>query len=175
MNDAELKVWLREQLVRQRQPSHLKKPCLVWTGSRDKDGYGRLAYNGKMLLSHRLRWYLEYGYWPKDCLLHHCDVPSCCRLSHLYEGSDRDNANDRIERLRTPRGEDNTRATLTDKEVIDMRRLRRNYGLSYRKIGDRFCVSRDAAHAACTGKTWGHLNHIEKPVELINKGHRRRV
>jgi hypothetical protein len=67
--------------------------CWKWQGARDSGGYG--VYRGKR--AHRVAWEMENGAIPeKKQVLHRCNNPWCVRVEHLYLGTDRDNANDRI-------------------------------------------------------------------------------
>lgn len=54
-------------------------------------------------------------------------------------------------------GERSGRSTLTTVQVLEMRRLRAEDGLSYRKIAKRFAVADMTAYRAITGKNWSHL------------------
>lgn len=76
--------------------------CWLWTASLS-GGYGRfgLGGHGRNVYAHRLSWKLAYGEVPhgKD-VLHNCDTPCCVRPSHLFLGTDVDNARDRMEKGR---------------------------------------------------------------------------
>lgn len=62
----------------------LQGDCLVWTGSKRKDGYGTFSFMGVSHLAHRVAWFLIYGDWPQaDELNHRCENPSCVRVFHL--------------------------------------------------------------------------------------------
>lgn len=78
--------------------AHLDKTgeCWVWTGNRDRDGYGRIHFNGRRELTHRVAWILEHGPIPDGLLIRHavCDNPPCCRLAHLAPGTQSDNMQD---------------------------------------------------------------------------------
>ncbi len=71
--------------------------CWLWTGHKDKDGYGK----DKGRFAHRSV-YLEFiGPIPSGLLLcHHCDNPPCVNPSHLFLGSYQDNMNDMIKKNR---------------------------------------------------------------------------
>ena len=52
--------------------------CLVWTGCRNKKGYGQVSIAVSLpAMAHRVAWALAHGAWPSDCLLHSCDNPPC--------------------------------------------------------------------------------------------------
>ena len=87
----------------------VKKECLVWTGCTDKDGYGVKRLNGKNHRTHRLNWeYANDEEIPKGMLiLHTCDNPPCLLPSHLWLGTDEDNARDRADKGRSRGGRKN--------------------------------------------------------------------
>lgn len=75
--------------------------CWEWTGSKLAFGYGRVWWNGKLNLVHRLVYEALVEDIPKGLfVLHHCDNPPCFNPNHLYVGTDQDNSNDRVSRGR---------------------------------------------------------------------------
>ena len=75
--------------------------CLEWQGARDKDGYGKISGSGGkaegMVLTHRVAYEEAYGPIPNDrCVLHTCDNPPCCELTHLWLGDRADNNADMV-------------------------------------------------------------------------------
>jgi len=64
-----------------------------------KRGYPQLSYNGRVYKVHRFV-YLSLHPRLKKHVLHKCDNPKCVRPSHLYAGTDLDNARDRMVRGR---------------------------------------------------------------------------
>lgn len=58
--------------------------CLVWTGTKTHDGYGRLRVEGKMASVHRYAWERVHGPIPDGLVIDHkCHVRSCCNVAHL--------------------------------------------------------------------------------------------
>lgn len=75
--------------------------CLEWVGNRTPPGYGRLRFQSQEHYAHRLAWESENGPVPSGMyVLHKCDNPPCCDLTHLYVGTQRDNIHDIIDRGR---------------------------------------------------------------------------
>lgn len=56
--------------------------CWEWTGAVDKSGYGMIRVGKKVLLAHRLSFYLANLDWPAE-LCHSCHNRLCCNPSHL--------------------------------------------------------------------------------------------
>lgn len=70
--------------------------CIEWTGSRDKDGYGRTFTEGQAYQAHVLTWISFYGPVPDGMLvMHTCDNPPCINIDHLQLGTHATNAQDR--------------------------------------------------------------------------------
>ena len=73
----------------------MDSPCFEYMGGRFNTGYGQVSWEGKTWLAHRLIWFLMTEEHPKKSLvLHKCNNPICCRLSHLYLGTHADNTHD---------------------------------------------------------------------------------
>ena len=90
--------------------------CWMWTGSVDKDGYGRMRGSiDKVVWSMRApraSWECYVGLIPKGLMvLHHCDTPACINPQHLYLGTQAENGRDKKIRGRgrgnTPSGQSN--------------------------------------------------------------------
>lgn len=58
--------------------------CWLWTAAADDKGYGRVGWQGRTELVHRVSYRLLHGSIPDELPLDHlCRVPSCVRPSHL--------------------------------------------------------------------------------------------
>lgn len=69
--------------------------CHLWTGHKDRDGYGTFRYKDKKIRSHRAAYQLFVGKIPDGFLVcHTCDTPSCVNPKHLFIGTNKDNVND---------------------------------------------------------------------------------
>ena len=72
-------------------------PCWIWTGSSRAKGYGRISDKRHSEVTHRVAFRLTYGPIPDGMwVLHKCDTRLCCRPSHLFLGTAKDNKADCI-------------------------------------------------------------------------------
>jgi len=134
--------------------------CWNWKRYRDKDGYGSIKHNGKLLRAHRfvLSLKLKRHVLPRMMALHICDNPACCNPEHLYEGTATQNMRDKIARGRGAdlSGENNNSAKLTSQEVASIRFLHKT-GTSYSELMSIYGVSRAAISMIINNKTWRHI------------------
>lgn len=83
--------------------------CWNFTGTKDKNGYGRFTVKSitRSSRAHRLSYLLFVGNIPEGmCVCHHCDNPSCVNPNHLFLGTIRDNNLDKTIKNRVPKGTD---------------------------------------------------------------------
>lgn len=58
--------------------------CWIWTGSKNKKGYGHIEVGIKLKSAHRIMYELHVGVIPLNHDIHHkCNNPSCVRPTHL--------------------------------------------------------------------------------------------
>jgi len=116
--------------------------CILFRGCTSGFGHGRVNYNYKPILVHRI----AYAYYNNTnnlldlCVLHSCDNPSCIANEHLRLGTRADNSLDRSIR-------DRSNGKLSKQQVIDIYKsekslemLATEYGvhishISYIKVG----------------------------------------
>ena len=70
--------------------------CNEWTGPTIRGGYGRTYIKGVSTLVHRLVWELASGVPipAGKVIMHTCDNPPCCEVTHLQLGTQADNVAD---------------------------------------------------------------------------------
>lgn len=126
--------------------------CWEWQAAKQRGGYGVAFLNKKKWIAHRLAWFLVKDVVPQLHLLHSCDNPPCCNPNHLREGTDADNANDRIERGRTYHGERQWKARLTENDVREIRSLKGK--ISQSQIAKLFPTDQANVCRILSGKIW---------------------
>ena len=83
--------------------------CLIWQAAKNRQGYGCFNVprpNGKQkfVLAHRMASRLAFGPFDPDLdVCHHCDTPACVEPSHLFLGTQQDNASDAVSKGRMDR------------------------------------------------------------------------
>lgn len=99
--------------------------CFLWTGFVNRQGYGRIRWQGRNELVHRLSYELSTGVHPgAKFVCHKCDNPSCLNPDHLFLGTAKDNNKDRASKGRNMKGYwggAHPRAILTDAQVVQIR------------------------------------------------------
>lgn len=122
--------------------------CWVWRGCRNKDGYGRIRWQGRTQSAHRISWMITHGRKLIDGeqVLHHCDNPPCVNPNHLWVGTISQNMLDAFKKARKHNnGEWNPHATLTALQTQQIRAqfqtglfkrasLARQYGVNWSTI-----------------------------------------
>jgi len=126
------------------------KTCWLWTGVRNKKGYGTFRGGKNKVLVHCFAWKQYKGKWPEKKVLHTCDVANCLREEHLFEGTEADNTRDMLIKGREARGERSGAAKLTWKAVRKIRKSTR----SQSDLADEYSVNQSTISAVQNFRTW---------------------
>lgn len=82
--------------------------CLFWTAALQSMGYGKIWFEGKPQLAHRVAYQLTFGPIPEGKhILHNCDTPACVNPEHLFVGDPKANALDKSRKGRAKSGHEN--------------------------------------------------------------------
>lgn len=156
--------------------------CWEWkfskrgSGTRVGGGYGRFTIGATVYSAHRLTWELANGPIPEGLkVLHHCDNPPCCRLEHLFLGTDGDNVRDKFAKGRggigdshwtkqrpellghITRGEAQHSSKMTEDKVREMRQLWDAKILDSYQLGEKFGIRQSSAYKICSRQSWKHV------------------
>jgi hypothetical protein len=128
--------------------------CWLWTGTKNRKGYGQISVGNWPKAAHRLSYELFVGPLNNEqWLCHKCDVPACVNPDHLFLGDVFANKADQMAKWRHPHGGDHHSAKLSDNLVADLRSGR----LSTRDVMEITGADKSSVWAAKTGRTWSHL------------------
>jgi len=134
--------------------------CWEWVGACDSGGYGRMGLDGKYHPVHRLAYKSIYGnISDKINVLHTCDNRKCCNPNHLFLGTDKDNAIDKVRKGRQQRlcGELNGRCKLTNEQVKEIRILYSTNNYSYTQLSNKYNVTKANISNIINYKLWKHI------------------
>lgn len=152
MRESQQLKWLQQSVVLATSDA-----CIIWPFHTDRDGYGRIKWEGKNRAAHRLAYKLLRGQWPEPCGLHSCDTPSCCNPYHVQAGTHAENQHQKAHRGRSLRGEQQHDAKLT---VPEVRRIRQRYiprVVTYRQLAVEYNVTPALIRHIVTGRIWRHI------------------
>lgn len=130
--------------------------CLEFTGAKDPKGYGRVGYQKKTYLAHRLSYLAQFGELPQEKMVcHSCDNPSCIKPEHLFLGTNDDNMLDMLGKGRQQkrRGEDHSQARLSNEQVLAIRMDDR----IYRLIAEDYGISMPTIANIKAKRIWKNL------------------
>ena len=136
--------------------------CWNWTAGCFVDGYGQIKVKGKPTKAHRLSWEIHNGPIPAGKLIcHSCDNNRCVNPKHLFLGTHKDNMDDmrnkgRDNYVRSQWGENHADAKLTEKDVLEIRRLKEE-GVSANHLSERFGVCAVQIRAIIRRQYWKHI------------------
>jgi len=154
--------------------------CHLWTAAKDTSGYGlfRVGPWQSMVHAHRIAYMLHHNVElpdsrsgdSKTCVLHTCDVRTCCNPAHLWLGSRDDNTKDcaRKGRIVTnpdnkpPRftGEQHWHAKIAEADVRYIRQYAQDHGLTKQvktRLASRFNLSVETIWDIVRRRSWKHI------------------
>ncbi len=132
--------------------------CWVWKLSKNKDGYGQINFNGKIVRTHRIAYILTNGEISEgNKVLHICDNPPCCNPKHLRVGTQKDNIDDRVNKKRTANGERNSNAKLIKDNVIEIRLMHASGKFTQQEIADSFGIIQQHVSQIVNNKLWKYI------------------
>lgn len=136
--------------------------CWLWTGTYDREGYGRIyiASLQKYVRAHRLSMILHGRSIPDGMLvLHKCDNPTCVNPDHLWAGTNRENIEDRFVKGRSAVSDKIFLTKLTEADVMEIRRsyVPRSKLYGARALARKYGVGEGAIHNALSHRTWAHV------------------
>lgn len=128
--------------------------CWLWLGYKDSNGYGKIGFNFKAILAHRLSYTFYVTVIPKGMLIRHmCHTPSCVNPEHLKVGTHKDNAQDMVRAYRNESGVTRYNAKLTEGEVKLIRKCKAR-GIHQRFLGRWFGVNQKTIWAIYNNKAY---------------------
>lgn len=130
--------------------------CLEWTGSLSTTGYPITSINYKTCRVARLLWERANGPLTPDIYLcHKCDNPKCIELSHLFEGTAKENMQDAIDKGRIARGSRLPQTKIDASDVIEIRRLLKTQTSTH--VSSLYGISPRHCRAIGSRDMWKHV------------------
>lgn len=134
--------------------------------SKNTHGYPTIYINNKSTGIHRYMYKKFKGEIPEGlCACHKCDNPACINPEHLFIGTYKDNAQDKISKgrdffpdntgLHYNKGNKNGRVKLREEQVIKIR----NSNLKQRELAEIYKVSQVLISHIQINKIWKHITN----------------
>jgi len=158
---------LRQRLMErcEWQPGPLETDCLIWIGRKEKHGYGKIRFNGKDCVVHRLIYVIEKGEIPDELeVAHRCDNPPCCSILHLWPATPKENMQDCVKKGRRPdqHGENHPQHKLTTFEVSHIKYFIAQ-GWMTTRLAERYGIAAAEISHIKYGNNWAHVAPF-KPI-----------
>lgn len=140
--------------------------CWLWTGKRNKLGYGLMSRSQRpytTLLAHRVAWEVHFGAIPNELrVCHRCDNPPCVRPTHLFLGTQPENIADMKTkgRARGPNwrhGELNPVAIITESDVRQIRARYAAGDVLQKDLAREFGITQANVSVIVRRLSWSHV------------------
>lgn len=142
--------------------------CWECNGTPSGEGYTTIRVGGYKFYAHRLAFFLFNGWWPRPNANHSCrGNRRCANPRHIYEGTQKQNMEDKILHGTSPVGERNPGSVLNDDLVIEFRDRYRRGGVTMPDLEREVGIDSRVIGAALTGKTWKHLPGALSREEIL--------
>jgi len=136
--------------------------CWEWTAHTLRSGYGWFRTSEGSKGAHRVAAFLV-GLLPTLShelhVLHRCDNPKCCNPTHLFLGTNADNARDKALKNRgrgvAQFGESNPASKLTAVQVADIQKKYATGTISQTNLAKEYGMTQPAISRIVTGARWG--------------------
>lgn len=146
--------------------------CLIYTGAKNKAGYGYIKFRQRTYLVHRYigltRVGIEYTFgnkkYPSDqVVIHICNNPSCVNPNHLKVTTQAENIQQAFREERKSAsiismpGEKNPNVVLTEDMVRKIRNAYAAGGVTHRQLAFLVGVNRTAITKIINKQIWAHI------------------
>jgi hypothetical protein len=124
-------------------PVIIETPCWEFIGRRDTYGYGQIGIDDRVENAHRFAFIMVNGPIKPGLLIRHrCDYPPCVNPAHLLDGTNKDNADDRIRHGKSRKGMKIRHVTHAERaEIFEMaqtkmprREIAKKFGLCLKTV-----------------------------------------
>lgn len=138
-----------EKLAKTPCPKPNLGECWVFTGAKDKDGYGKVRFRKKVERANRVSHILFLGpLEDEEVVLHECDNPPCCRPGHLRKGSQLENMQDKVAKGRQ------VNVSVITRGQAEYIREECAKGRDRRELARELGIGATTVSAAKTGQNW---------------------
>lgn len=132
---------MTDTVLQERIERHIERipfsGCWFWVGYTLPNGYGKMSYKGRRaVFVHRMSFEAfvrPIGPGMKIC--HRCDIPCCVNPAHLFEGTQKENLNDMLTKMRSPIAFARLQTHCKRGHLLSGDNMRRN------KYGSRQCLT----------------------------------